>query len=261
VHCNSPASLAGPIPVEACHKAMVTHLRTSDGALNRLPMKFSLASTLLLLSANAAVARDLPHPPTVDSAVKQLMAKTGARGMAVALIQGGRVRYIQAYGVRDAKGDPLRTDTVMYGASLTKALFAYTVLQLVDRGKLSLDTPLADYLYKPLPDYDPETIYPGKYGPYGDLAGDPRWKRITARMALTHSTGFANFAFLEPDGKLRIHFDPGTRFSYSGEGLILLQFVIENGSKDKGLGLDLGQLTQANFDLSRHDEDELAVAP
>ena len=42
----------------------------------------------------------------------------------------------QAYGIRNAKGDPLTTDTVMYGASLTKTVFAYTVMQLVDQGKL-----------------------------------------------------------------------------------------------------------------------------
>jgi CubicO group peptidase (beta-lactamase class C family) len=136
----------------------------------------------------------------------------------------------------------------MYGASLTKTVFAYTVLQLVDQGKLRLDTPLADYLDKPLPDYDTEAIYPDKYGPYRDLAGDPRWRAITARHALTHSIGFANFWFAEPDRKLRIHFDPGSAYSYSGEGMGLLQFVIENGRKDKGLGLDLGALTQANFD-------------
>jgi CubicO group peptidase (beta-lactamase class C family) len=52
---------------------------------------------------------------------------------------------------------------------------------------------------------------------------------------LTHSAGFANFAFLEPDGKLRMHFDPGARYAYSGAGLMLLQFVIE-----RGLGLDVG---------------------
>ena len=65
---------------------------------------------------------------------------------------------------------------------------------------------------------------------------------------LTHSTGFPNFWWTEPDEKLHIHFDPGSRYSYSGEGMILLQFVIENGRKDKGLGVDVGTLTQANFD-------------
>jgi len=205
---------------------------------------------LLMLSGVAAMSQAMPaeQNASVDAAVHTLLAKTGAKGIAVAIIDGGEVRYVQAYGVRNAAGDPLRTDTVMYGASLTKAVFAYHVLQLVDQGRIALDTPLADYLDRPLVDYDPDTIYRGKYGHYRDLAGDPRWKRITARDALTHSTGFANFWWGEPDQKLRIHFDPGTRFSYSGEGLILLQFVIENGRKDRGLGLDMGTLTQATFD-------------
>ena len=203
-----------------------------------------------LLSSTALPGREFPrvNASSVDAEVKAVMAKTGARGLALAIVDDGLVRYLQAYGVRNANGDPLNTDTVMYGASLTKTVFAYTVLQLVDQGKLSLDTPLGDYLDKPLPDYDTNAIYPDKYGPYHDLAGDPRWKAITPRMALTHSTGFANFWWDDPDQKLRIHFDPGSRYSYSGEGLILLQFVIENGRRDKGLGLDLGKLTQASFD-------------
>lgn len=211
--------------------------------------KLRLASILIMLGI-AAAGRAMPaqQMPKVDAAVHRLMSSTGAKGIAVAIIEGGQVRYVQAYGVRNAQGDPLRTDTVMYGASLTKTVFAYSVLQLVDQEKIALDTPLADYLDKPLTDYDTNAIYPDKYGPYRDLANDPRWRRITARHALTHSTGFANFWWDEPDQKLRIHFDPGARYSYSGEGLILLQFVIENGRKDRGLGLDLGTLTQANFD-------------
>jgi CubicO group peptidase (beta-lactamase class C family) len=168
--------------------------------------------------------------------------------MAVAVVDHGKVSYVQAYGVRNAKGDPLTKDTVMYGASLTKTVFAYTVMQLVDQHKLNLDTPLKDDLDQPLPAYGPDPMFPDKYGPYRDLAGDPRWKQITPRMCLTHSTGFSNFWFIEPDQKLHIHFDPGTHFSYSGEGLILLQFVIEHGRKEQGLGLDLGDLTKANFD-------------
>jgi CubicO group peptidase (beta-lactamase class C family) len=66
-------------------------------------------------------------------------------------------------------------------------------------------------------------------------------------MALTHSTGFHNFWFIEPDQRLRIHFDPGSRYSYSGEGFSLLQFTIEQGSKGQGLGLDLKAETDALF--------------
>jgi len=54
------------------------------------------------------------------------------------------------------------------------------------------------------------------------------------RMALTHSTGFSNFWFIEPDQKLHIHFEPGTHFSYSGEGFILLQFV--TAARHRGSG-------------------------
>ena len=176
------------------------------------------------------------------------MTQTRAKGMAVAVIDHGKVGYVQSYGIRNAKGDPLTTDTVMYGASLTKTVFAYTVMQLVDQGKLNLDTPIEADLDKPLPSYGPDPVFPDKYGPYKDLAGDPRWKKITPRMCLTHSTGFSNFWFIEPDQKLHIHFDPGTHFSYSGEGFILLQFVIEHGRKTQGLGLDVGDLTKANFD-------------
>ena len=110
------------------------------------------------------------------------MAHTHARGMAVAVIDHGKVGYVHAYGIRNAKGDPLTTDTVMYGASLTKTVFAYTVMQLVDQGKLNLDTPIKDDLDKPLPSYGPDPVFPDKYGPYKDLADDPRWEKITPRM-------------------------------------------------------------------------------
>jgi CubicO group peptidase (beta-lactamase class C family) len=189
----------------------------------------------------------IPRGSAIDAEVDKIMTQTHAKGMAVAVIDHGKVGYVQAYGIRNAKGDPLLTNTVMYGASLTKTVFAYTVMQLVDQKKLHLDVPIKDDLDNPLPSYGPDPVFPDKYGPYKDLADDPRWERITPRMCLTHSTGFSNFWFLEPDQKLHIHFEPGTHFSYSGEGFILLQFVVEHGRKAQGLGLDVGDLTKANF--------------
>jgi CubicO group peptidase (beta-lactamase class C family) len=196
----------------------------------------------------AVVAQTIPSGAAIDAEVRKIMTETRAKGIAVAVIDHGKVDYVQAYGVRNASGDPLATNTVMYGASLTKTVFAYTVMQLVDAGKLSLDTPIKYDLDSPLPSYGPDPVFPDKYGPYKDLADDPRWEKITPRMCLTHSTGFSNFWFIEPDQKLHIHFEPGTRFSYSGEGFILLQFVVEHGRKAKGLGLDVGDLTKTNFD-------------
>jgi CubicO group peptidase (beta-lactamase class C family) len=199
----------------------------------------------LLLTASRWQA-PVPHAG-IDAQARAAIAATRAQGLAVAVIEDGQVAYVQAYGTRNAKGDPLQTDTVMYGASLTKTVMAYTTLTLVDQGKLDLDAPLAGYLEKPLTSYGEGEAHLAKYGPYRDLAGDDRWRTITARMALTHSTGFHNFWFIEPDRKLRIHFDPGSRYSYSGEGFSLLQFTIEQGEKRKGLGLDVKALTDSIF--------------
>ena len=218
-----------------------------------MKMRVEVLQPLVVLIASlylpiAVLAQTIPGGPAVDAEVNKIMTETHANGMAVAVIDHGKVVYVHAYGIRNAKEDPLTADTVMYGASLTKMVFAYTVMQLVDQGKINLDTPLRDDLDKPLPSYGPDPIFPHKYGPYRDLADDSRWEKITPRMCLTHSTGFNNFWFMEPDQKLHIHFEPGTRFSYSGEGLMLLQFVIEHGRKVQGLGLDVGELTQSNFD-------------
>ena len=113
-----------------------------------------------------------------------------------------------------------------------KAVFTYLSLLLVKEGTLDLDRPLWQYLDKPLPEYNN----------YSDLKGDDRWKLITARMCLSHTTGFPNWRFLDAhtgnynrNGKLAIYFTPGTRYAYSGEGFALLQRVIE---KITGKGLE-----------------------
>jgi CubicO group peptidase (beta-lactamase class C family) len=211
-------------------------------------LRLLMLSCAVLWLPMELAAQIIPRGAAIDAEVSKVMTRTHANGMAVAVIDHGKVIYVQSYGIRNAKGEPLTKDTVMYGASLTKTVFAYTVMQLVDQGKLNLDTPIKDDLDRPLPAYGPDPVFPDKYGPYKDLASDPRWEKITPRMCLTHSTGFSNFWFIEPDQKLRIHFDPGTQFSYSGEGFILLQFAVEHGRKEQGLGLDVGDLTKANFD-------------
>lgn len=184
---------------------------------------------------NGSRSVSVPAVAAIDAEVAKAMAVSRAKGLALAVIENGRTVHVKSYGIRNAAGDPLQTDTIMYGASLTKAVFAYTVMQLVDEGVIQLDTPIDRYLPKPLPDYiEPEVE--DRYARWSDLVGDERWRKLTPRMLLTHSPGFANFGFLEPDGRLRFHFEPGARYAYSGDGFILLQFVLE-----RGLGLDLGK--------------------
>ncbi len=161
-------------------------------------------------------------PTQVDSTVTRLMTAAEVTGAGVAIINRGKVVYTKAYGWRDAGiRAPLTTDSVMDAASFTKPAFAYLVVKLASGKTLDLDRPIQDYLPKPLPDY-PE---------YRDLQGDPRYRRITARMLLSHTAGFPNFRWLSDDRKLSIHFEPGKRYAYSGEGTQLLQFVVETVTK------------------------------
>ncbi|WP_343698685.1 serine hydrolase domain-containing protein [Caulobacter sp.] len=187
-----------------------------------------LCSIFLAASLASAVAfpASAADHRKLDAELDRLMAVGKIPGVAMAVVEDGKVAHVVAKGSRNAKGDPLTPDTIMYAASLTKTAFAYYLMMLVDEGKIALDTPIADYLPKPLPDY-PQ---------YADLAGDPRWTAITPRILMTHSAGFPNFRWLNPDEKLDIKFDPGTRYAYAGEGINLMQFVLE-----QGLGLKVGE--------------------
>ena len=203
----------------------------------------ALTAVALTLTAGSAMARPMTpvRAMAIDAAARDGMARAGAQGMALAVVENGKVVLTRAYGLRTAKGAPLTATSILYGASLCKAVFAYTVMRLADEGKIDLDRPFAATLPKALPDYGD---LPHGMGNWGDLAGDERWRKLTPRMTLTHSTGFANFAFLEPDEKLKIHFEPGTRYAYSGEGMLLLQFAIEQ-RLGHSLGVEADRLTFA----------------
>jgi CubicO group peptidase (beta-lactamase class C family) len=186
---------------------------------------------LALLSASLAVGQQSTvtrldgstiSAAEIDTTVTRLMKATEVTGAGIAVFNHGKIAYMKAYGFRDKdKNLPLTVDSVMSAASLSKVAFTYLVLQLVDDGVLDLDKPVYQYLSKPLPEYPK----------YADLANDPRYKRITARMLLSHTSGFANWRWFEEDRKLRIHFEPGSRYAYSGEGISLLQLVVETVTK------------------------------
>jgi CubicO group peptidase (beta-lactamase class C family) len=122
-------------------------------SLSKLALLAALALSISAHSLAQKATHTFPTGSAIDAEVKQVMARTHASGLAIALIDHGKVGYVQAYGIRNAKGEPLTTDTVMYGASLTKMVFSYHVLQLVDQGKVKLDTPFKDDFDKPLIEY------------------------------------------------------------------------------------------------------------
>jgi CubicO group peptidase (beta-lactamase class C family) len=164
----------------------------------------------------------------IDATATRLIDAAKVPGAGIAILNGQRIVYLKAYGVRDKeKGLPLTPDSVMTAASLTKPAFAYLVMQLVQEGVLSLDKPVYQYLPQPLPEYSD----------YKDLAGDERYKKITARMLLAHASGFPNWRWANNDKKLNINFEPGLRFAYGGEGIELLQLVVETVTNRSLTGL------------------------
>ena len=165
--------------------------------LARLFLALTLFTTI---SAEAA-------PRGVNAFVRRLMSEGEVPGLAIVVIHRGKVAWHQSYGFANAQTRaPLTDRTVFESASLTKPVFAYAVLKLVDAGVLSLDVPLHHY--------------------FPEAATDVRMKAITARMVLDHTTGFQNEVM--PGQTLTVHFQPGSRFSYSGAGYLYLQRVVEH---------------------------------
>lgn len=144
---------------------------------------------------------------TILGRIPALMQEGEVPGLSIVRIHQKRVVDSRAFGVanRDT-AEPLTQQHVFESASLTKPVFAYAVLRLVDAGVLSLDVPLSTYLPEPV--------------------ADERMKLITARMVLDHTTGLQNEVM--PGETLRVHFTPGARFSYSGAGYLYLERVVEH---------------------------------
>ncbi len=161
---------------------------------------------------------------SLQKTIEHLMDTANVSGLCISVFNDNKPVFKKAFGLANVpKKDSLKTSTILYGASFSKVVFAYIVMQLVQEKVIDLDKPLVEYLPKPLVDYNKAGWKRG----YPDLRNDDRYKKITGRMCLNHTTGFPNWRWIEADEKLKIKFDPGTRYSYSGEGIYLLQFVIE----------------------------------
>jgi CubicO group peptidase (beta-lactamase class C family) len=135
--------------------------------------------------------------------------------VAVAVFSQGKVQSVFC----SSSGTPLSPGSIFEAASLSKPVFAYGVLKLVEDHRLDLDKPLAEYLDRP---------YEHHQNPFGqgttDPVSDPRFAKITARMVLSHTSGLPNWSH---HGPLSFLSDPGEKWSYSGEGYVYLQRVVE----------------------------------
>lgn len=144
----------------------------------------------------------------------QLMNELKVPGVSISVIKNKEIAWSKSFGIADANTKVQVDENTMFEAcSMSKPVFAYLVLKLVEQGNLDLDKPLYEYL-------------PEKF-----VSNDEDYsKQITARMILSHRSGLPNWrkGSEENESPLPIYFKPGTKFSYSGEGIYYLQRVVEH---------------------------------
>jgi CubicO group peptidase (beta-lactamase class C family) len=163
----------------------------------------------------------------VDSCVPMFMKEFNVPGVSVDLIRNRKIVFNKSFGVKDERTSASVNEETMFEAcSMSKPVFAFIVFQLVEQNKIDLAKPLCEYLDEKF---------------YGE---DSVYKKITARMILSHTSGLPNWRKGEEErnGPLPVYFTPGERFSYSGEGYYYLQRVIE-----KLTGNSLGEIADENL--------------
>lgn len=181
----------------------------------------ALASLPLLAPAPAAPSSHDALAERLDEELPRLMQAWKLPAISISVVQDGEVAWRRALGVRSV-GEDARVDdrTIFAAASLTKPVFAYAVLKICDEGLLDLDRPLVSYAPK-------EYIEEKFLGHPMELPGFERewFSRITARMALSHSSGLQHFGLKRP---VELLFEPGTGFQYSSNGIEYLRYIVEH---------------------------------
>lgn len=146
----------------------------------------------------------------LDRHLEQRMRDLGIPGLSIVFLDAGEVVHHRVLGyanVQDRR--PVDASTIFEAASISKPVFAHFAMTYVDDGRLDLDRPLHEYL------------------PYPDIAHDERYTRITARMVLSHRSGFPNWRTDFADSALFLAFEAGTAYRYSGEGYQYLAMVLK----------------------------------
>lgn len=156
-----------------------------------------------------------------DDFIDAQMESLNMPALSIAIINDGEVVYHRVKGYADKERKILAdNNSIFEGASISKSVFGFFVMTFVEDGMLDLDKPLYEYLPNP------------------DIAHDERYKKITARIALSHRSGFPNWRDDYPDKKLFIQFEPGTDYHYSGEGYQYLAEVLKHLLDTNWAGLE-----------------------
>jgi CubicO group peptidase (beta-lactamase class C family) len=194
-----------------------------------VPIRKQLLSFLsILVWASQSLAVSVNDK--VDDYVKHAMEKHQIPGMTVAVVKNGKVLKLKGYGVASVEFDVPATENTVYQLfSVSKIFAGIAVMELVEDGKLTLDTPINEIIEN----------------------APPAWKTIRIRQLLTHTSGLpelsANprFAALSYEQKKRVtaeeeigflaetplKFVPGEKFSYHQSGYQMLGVIVEKLTK------------------------------
>lgn len=173
---------------------------------------FLLIVLMRLISVGAANAQGTESSVLDDDAIQHLLNENKIPALGIGVIKDGKLKQVKVYGELK-KGETAPFNTIFNVASLTKPVVAMVILKLVSSGKWNLDEPLDRYWIDP------------------DIKDDPRHKKLTTRLILSHQTGFPNWRWLNKSKKLEFAFEPGTNYQYSGEGLEYLRKAVEKRFK------------------------------
>jgi CubicO group peptidase (beta-lactamase class C family) len=144
-----------------------------------------------------------------DTAMEKWLKENKVPTLGLGIIENGKLNQVKVYG-EIKKGIAAPYNTIFNVASLTKPVTAMVALRLASVGKWNLEEPVFKYWTDP------------------DVAKDPRNRKLTTRIILSHQTGFPNWRYQNKDNKLNFQFEPGTKYQYSGEGFEYLRKALES---------------------------------
>lgn len=200
-----------------------------------------LPAFVLLLAIAPVASQGLPeHWPDAVAEFHRHNIADSTVGAALVLVQNGRIVAEEYHGFADRERRiPASRQTIWHWGSITKTLTAVSLMQLVERGRISLDQPAVDLV--------PELRR--IHNPYGPMS------QVTVRMLLSHSSGLQAGTWPWSRGQdwepfeptewsqlvammpyMQLGFAPGSRYSYSNPGIVYLARMIEGQSGDPWQG-------------------------
>jgi CubicO group peptidase (beta-lactamase class C family) len=170
----------------------------------------------LAVGLTASAAKSSPVPTKFLDLVRRTMVTNRVPGLAIALVQHGKLSYAEGFGLRSTEsGDKVDGDTLFRVGSIAKPFTALTMLRLVDSGQVRLEEQASKYL-PALRAGGPVTVAHllSHTAGLGDFSGTPSTERLPTMASYTASP-------------LSLFAEPGRWFSYSNPGFALAGAIIE----------------------------------